>query len=368
MPNLLAPTGVVAAADCAKREFVTLQPSKGAFRAPLPAYFGQDLTAVASRLPQFRAAIGAQPLVPPVRLDLITLHNGSIAIGNNADGLIVDEGGRVVRETAMFTGWQSQQPIDLPRGEAVLDDIFVGFDGAWSNWYHWLCFALGRSAIAAGVLGTETRIVLPAYASRRPAGFSEAAWTQSLEAFGFGGRVQFLPRGLFRAKTIRLLWTTPNEPTNLTYLDAFHEVFARVRRSLRLRPDLPRRLLLSRGRSGNPRISVEETALVEEAASRHGFVPLHLETLDFRGQAEALFNAECVLGVHGAGMANILFGRDTLRVLELNLKLDRESLLRPWFYLLAYARRQKYMMLDRDAGDLSQERLNTAIETLLTSR
>ncbi len=107
---------------------------------------------------------------------------------------------------------------------------------------------------------------------------------------------------------------------------------------------------------------------MEDVASRHGFIPLDLETLDFDGQPEALFNAECVIGVHGGGTANILFGRDTLRVLELNLKLDGEGLLRPWFYLLAHARRQKYMILDRDAGALSRERLNVAIETLLTSR
>jgi hypothetical protein len=60
-----------------------------------------------------------------------------------------------------------------------------------------------------------------------------------------------------------------------------------------------------------------------------------------------------------------LAGRDRLRMLELNLRLDGESLPRPWFYLLAHARRQNYMMLDCDAGDLSRERLDTSIATLL---
>jgi hypothetical protein len=114
----------------------------------------------------------------------------------------------------------------------------------------------------------------------------EAVWGQSLEAFGLARRAYFLPRGLHRARSIRLFWTTPEEPTNLTYLDAFQDAFKRVRRGLRLRPDLPRRLLLSRGRSGSLRISAAETALVEQVTARHGFVPLQLETLDFRGQAE----------------------------------------------------------------------------------
>jgi hypothetical protein len=180
-------------------------------------------------------------------------------------------------------------------------------------------------------------------------------------------QVRFLPRGLFRARTIRFFWTSPSEPTNLTYLDAFQDVFRRIRRDLRLRPDLPRRLLLSRRRSGNLRINAAETRLLEDVTARHGFVPLSLETLDFHKQAEALFNAECVVGVHGAGMVNILFGHDRLRVLELNLRLDGESLPRPWFYLLAHARRQKYMMLNCDVADLSRERLDNSIETLLGS-
>jgi hypothetical protein len=279
---------------------------------PLPAYPGQDFTRIARRLPQFRTSNSGPPLVPPVQLDVITLHNGWFAVGSDMDGLTL------------------------------------------------------RSAIAASMLRKTTQIVLPAY--RQPIAFSEVAWAQSLEAFGLAGRVQFLPRGLYRARLIRLLWTIPHEPTNLTYLDAFQDVFKRIRRGLRLRPDLPRRLLLSRARSGSLRVSAAETALVEQVTARHGFVPIHLETLDFCEQAEALFNAECIVGVHGAGMTNILFGRSSLRVLELNQRLDGESLLRPWFYLLAFARRQKYMMLDRDVGDLSRERLDPAIETLLASR
>ena len=158
------------------RQFVVLQPSKGGFEVPLPAYPGQDLTSIATRLPRYRTVIGARPLVPAVQLDLITLRNGWIAIGGDLDGLILDEDGRVVRETAMFTRWSPQQTIDLPRYQAELDDVFFGFDGGWANWYHWLCFALGRSAIAAGALSTATRILLPAYASRQSVAFSEKTW------------------------------------------------------------------------------------------------------------------------------------------------------------------------------------------------
>ena len=80
-------------------------------------------------------------------------------------GLVLTEDRCAVRETAMFTRLADrsmpQRPIDLPPAEIVLDDVFLGFDGAWANWYHWLCFALGRSAIAVGLLGDRTQIAFP---------------------------------------------------------------------------------------------------------------------------------------------------------------------------------------------------------------
>ncbi len=360
--------GRIGVDECQERQLVILQPSKGAFRPPLPAYETQDLANLASRLPRFRPRERSQPLIPAVRLDMVTIRNGWFAVGDRLDGLVLTRDRNAVRETAMFTRLTdrsvSQRPIDLPQSQIVLDDVFLGFDGGWANWYHWLCFALGRSAIATRFLGEPTQIVFPEYWTRQSVAFSATSWQQSLDAFGLAGKVRLLPPGLYRAGAIRMFWTKPDEPTDLTYLDAFQEVFAHVRRGLRVRPDLPRRLLLSRARAGDTRIDAAEARLVEELASRYGFTALHPHELDFHAQAEALFNAECVIGVHGSGLTNILFGPSTLRVLELNLRLDGETLPRPWFYLLAQSRRQRYMMLDRDAGDLSQARMQAAIDAL----
>ena len=347
---------------------VILQPSKGAFRPPHAAYQAQDLSSLALRLPRFRVSAGSQPLMPAVRPDMITIRNGWFAIGDRLDGLVLTGDRKAVHETAMFTRLpdraELQRPIDLPQSEIALDDVFLGIDGGWVNWYHWLCFALGRSAIAAGFLGNHTQIAFPEDSARPQVGFGAATWKQSLDAFGLAGKARFLPPGLYRAGAIRFFWTRPDEPTDLTYLDAFHEVFARVRRGLRSHPESPRRLLLSRAGAGDTRISEAETALVDALASRNGFTTLRQHELDFSAQAEALFNAECVISVHGAGLTNILFGRNTLRVLEVNLRLDDETLPRPWFYLLAQSRRQRYLMLDRDAGDLTRDRLQAAIDAL----
>jgi hypothetical protein len=182
---------------------VILQPSKGAFRPPLAAYQAQDLSGLASRLPRFRTRERSRPLMPAVRLDMVTIRNGWFAIGDRLDGLVLTEDRYAVRETMMFTRLADrsvpQRPIDLPPAGIVLDDVFLGFDGGWVNWYHWLCFALGRSAIAAGFLSERTQIVLPEYSTRQPVGFSADTWMQSIGAFGLAGKERFLPPGLYRA-------------------------------------------------------------------------------------------------------------------------------------------------------------------------
>jgi capsular polysaccharide biosynthesis protein len=69
---------------------------------------------------------------------------------------------------------------------------------------------------------------------------------------------------------------------------------------------------------------------------------MHFEAMDFHSQVAAMFNAEAVIGVRGAGLTNLLFGRGSLRVLEINRSINRGSLPRPWFYVVAMARRQRY--------------------------
>jgi hypothetical protein len=208
--------GRIGVDECHERQVVILQPSKGAFRPPLPAYQAQDLSALASRLPRFRARAGSQPLMPAVRLDMVTIRNGWFAIGDRLDGLVLTGDRKAVRETAMFTRLadrqELQRPIDLPQSEIVLDDVFLGFDAGWVKWCHWLCFALGRSSIAAGLLGNHTQIAFPEYPARPQVGFSAASWMQSLNAFGLAGRARFLPPGLYRASAIRFFWTRPDDP------------------------------------------------------------------------------------------------------------------------------------------------------------
>jgi capsular polysaccharide biosynthesis protein len=77
-----------------------------------------------------------------------------------------------------------------------------------------------------------------------------------------------------------------------------------------------RRLLIVRGRdSGRSFVNRDE---VEQIAKSRGFDAVMLEDYSFEDQIELFASARVVVGVHGAGLANLVFrGRRPLTVLEL---------------------------------------------------
>jgi len=60
-----------------------------------------------------------------------------------------------------------------------------------------------------------------------------------------------------------------------------------------------------------------------------------------------------VVAAHGAGLSNLVFGRQGLRVLELNDYIGDEPYLRPWFYYLsrAFEHDYSYSNLSRERPD-----------------
>ncbi|MGN6552557.1 MAG: glycosyltransferase family 61 protein [Verrucomicrobiota bacterium] len=75
------------------------------------------------------------------------------------------------------------------------------------------------------------------------------------------------------------------------------------------------RLYVTRSKPARRRIENEEELL--PVLERHGFRTVDLEGLNFLDQVSLFANAECVLGPHGANLANITFCRAGTRVLEI---------------------------------------------------
>jgi hypothetical protein len=357
------PIGVIMPAAAVADESVTIAPLPAPAAVAEPAYPGQDLTWLAAP----PAAAGAGPAA----LTLHTLHDGRFCIGPGLDGVVLATDGTLVEEMARFSRLvrhaPGAQPPSLPAPTAEFEEAFIGFDAAWGNWFHFLCFALGRSALAEDLLGPGCRIVLP-----DPAGgaddpavrFLPASWPQALEAAGLAERAQCLPAGVYRARRLRFFSTEPAPGACIVGLSGFQSVFTAMQSRLRRHPERPRRLLVARDRAGDPRLDQVETERLYRLAAAHGFAPTYFEAMDFGSQAGAVFNGDCLIGVHGAGLTNLLFARPGMRVLEINHPIGREPRPRPWFGLIAAARGLRYAALNRRAGELAEPILEMAIQRL----
>jgi hypothetical protein len=139
-------------------------------------------------------------------------------------------------------------------------------------------------------------------------------------------------------------------------------VFDTIRAGLVSDPASPRRLLVSRDGASDPRIGTQARDLVRSMCVARGFKIVEFEGMDLRSQAQALFNADCIVSPHGAGLANLSFGRSDLRVLELNTELDGDGSVRACFFQVATEGGQTYMTLNGSGGEIDTARLSAALD------
>jgi hypothetical protein len=346
-------------------------------KAPDVLFPGQDISWAHTAL------VGHDRILPSI-LSLITIEDGYFIIGDGYDGIILTSGLEAIKETAYFAYSVKKSnpdfmpiPCDIPldQMEQVLDEVFIGFDGAWMNYFHWLCYTLTRSYFAAMTMSQKCQIVLPHYAAHvaNPAGGSprrlplpERVWQESLDLSCLSARVCLLPPGIYRAKKIHTIWPQTDVPTDILYSDVMHRVFCEIRSKLKRQTGPLNKIFISRAGARDTRMdSLEEQSLVPEL-EKIGFRIVRLEDLNFIEQANLFYNAEIVVGPHGAGLTNIVFGPEDLRVIELNRKIAGDSgHLRPWFYMIASTRRQKYGFIDGTDKGFSTSAVLAGIETLL---
>jgi hypothetical protein len=362
--------------DLATAEIVSRQPSTARTRLPVAIWPGQDFTPLMK---------GYDPWTPdPVAkfatqteqaLKLYTMEDAFFVIDNGADGLILDRDGWTADEPGCFRHPNvctiGRDLVEGRPGIVEMDDVFVGNDAAWHNYFHFLCYGVARCYLANSLVPPECQLVMPDYASRKTysnLAYSQATYDQAFEMSGLADRVTRLPVGLYHARKLRFFWTDPVEPTRLLDIPEFYRMFADIRRTLHADSTAPRRLLVSRDAAADPRIGAEARDLVRTLCVERGFTTLRFEDMDLRAQAQALFNADCIVAPHGAGLANILFGQNHLKVLELNTELDGNGSMRACFYQLAAARGQDYMVLNGSRGEITRENMQAALDLCCAPR
>ena len=306
--------------------------------SPVSLWPGQDFT------PLYRGynIAAADPVeafrqLPSLSLNLYTFENAYFVVDNGLDGVILTADKKI--------------------------------DAALHNYFHFLCFMIGKYAVALKYLPKSCKMVIPDLEGRTKSGYSRmayrnASYQQALAISGLAGSVTRLPVGIYRAKKLRFLWTQPNGPMDLLDIPDFYSAFMKMRGALKRRAGLPRRLLVWRDQSIDPRLTPRDSEMIRTVCQQHGFELVRFETMDLLGQAEAVYNADAIVSPHGAGLANLLFGREELRVLELNYEIDNNESLRACFYQIAAGVGQKYMVLNGSRGEINHRSLSDAMDIL----
>jgi hypothetical protein len=254
--------------------------------------------------------------------------------------------------------WTETKPDDTYSAIGLLGTRF-----SYSGYWHWLMEGLLQAVRLeeAGLLEQLDRLMICAdatgtsylAASLEAVGIAPSKTVITADSFdvvvdqlvvperasGFGGIIEEFDPGGVRSAMLK------NARANN------HGDIQAVRRRLGIGPSRRggrvRRLLISRQDAAKRRVT-NETAL--EAALRvHGFETIVPGALSFTQQVEAFASAECVVGPHGAGLANLLFMSPGSRVLEL----QHFEVERPHFRRLADTLGLRYEYLRCEADPTS---------------
>jgi hypothetical protein len=339
-------------------------------RPPVRAFPGQDMSPLLRGMQGGSLLVGADAVAAPTtRVKLFTIENGLFGVGYGLDGAILTAEGRPIRQAGVFCALHTQGALEgsvLEVPEPIdCDEVFVGFDGAWRNYFHWLCFAIPKSFLAAQQLAASVAIALPDYAlANGAASYSAEVWRQSLDFSGLSARVTKLAPGLYRARRLHFFWTTPRRPTDILFGAGFTDVFDTMAGRSDSRPGTLEDLYLVRSPEVARRLDPAVEAVLARVLEDRGFETMQLEGRDLAAQIALFANARRVVSAHGAGLANVLFHRGRLKVLELNRDLDGNAAFRPWFYITAALRRHRYAMLDGTMPDFGAVHVEAALDAL----
>ncbi|MBV8517133.1 MAG: glycosyltransferase family 61 protein [Acidobacteria bacterium] len=208
-------------------------------------------------------------------------------------------------------------PVHVPRAAWILE--------AWDrNYAHWLQWHLTKIALLQRV-GVDAPLVLP-------------------EPSEIGGVVGASTRLLGVDDAIPLAPAMHVDELVVTGIDSYRPSLLRELRARIIGDDdaTPRRrkLFISR-RDAERRRLINEDAVWALLQPR-GYERVRMETLSFAEQIALLREAAVVVALHGAGLANMLFARDGLQVVELS----DVTFPNPQFYALAAALGHHYWLVD----------------------
>ena len=232
----------------------------------------------------------------------------------------------------------------------------IWFTDSWSNGYfHWMLDALPRLFVAIQK-HPNASIVLPEQFR------SQDYILSSLNAIGVN-KIQFMSTGnyyFFR----RLIFQTHLAPTG-----NYHDETTRQMRSYMLKNtpkdalDFGERIYISRAKAKRRTITNENELI--PILKKYGFHSIHFEDYSWQQQMAICANAKMLLGLHGAGLTNILFMPEGSVVIELRRKGDAHN---NCYFSLASALRHHYYYLQCKADKTETLNANFIVDIFETNK
>ena len=294
----------------------------------------------------------------PLRYNRSTVRDGYLLIQSGADGVVFDADGKIVKESAIWADHAIEAigPEDLKARAQPLDHaIFVGIDPGWWTFYHWFVISLSRIGLYFTAFDDGALVALAPYRDDGRMRFGRDVWTDMVDLVAPRGRTVTLADGIYHAPRIDLGWISEPQQAFVSYFHAFRSMTERMRVDLGLDQVTPsERVVLLR--DSDQRLSEASQMALQHMVDHDGFSVVRAERLSIKEQAKIFAGAATITAPHGAGLCNILFADPSLKVLELNNEYDGPYV-RPWFYLLAALRRQRYSYLNQTRSSFDAQQI-----------
>lgn len=212
---------------------------------------------------------------------------------------------KTFQDTLLLRQWMGEK-VEAPK-----DGIAICHN-QWSveNYYHWLADTLPRLLVLRQ-LHPNIPLLLP---QPVPPKQLPDYIRLTAAALGFTKYVPVNPRQILHAECVVLPELTATPITQNPEL--IRQVRAELVRAYSPAPaPATRRVYAARPATGARKIVNE--ADVDEVLDAYGFEKVYFERLSFFEQIQLMHETVVLLGVHGAGMANMFFLQDGAKVLEL---------------------------------------------------
>jgi capsular polysaccharide biosynthesis protein len=196
--------------------------------------------------------------------------------------------------------------IYFPRVVLRNDVQFMIIDNVYSHtYYHWLTESLPRLFLLKDKISNGVLLL--------PSNHNEKFHVESLAIFNIV-KVEKLQRDV-RYVVPRLITSTQIGTIANYHPQVMSDMVSFLLERIDLKLNLGEKIYVSRSRA-DKRNAVNANA-VEDYLIRRGFVIVHFEDFSFSQQVSIMHNCKVLVGIHGAGLANMIFMRNGGKILEL---------------------------------------------------